>query len=40
VSDKPRNQLPDLLHAAKRIGRIIPVSLAALYVVRGGKARE
>ena len=40
MSEKPRNQLPDLLHAAKRIGRIILASLAALYVWRGGKVRE
>jgi hypothetical protein len=40
VSEKPKSQLPDLLRAAKIIGRIILVSLAALYVVRGGKARE
>lgn len=40
MSEKPKSQPPDLLHAAKRIGGIILVSLAALYVVRGGKARE
>lgn len=40
MSKKPRNQLPGLLHAAKIIGGIILVSLAALYVWRGGKAQE
>lgn len=40
MSEKPKSRLPDLLHAAKIIGGIILVSLAALYVVRGGKARE
>lgn len=40
MSEKPKSRLPDLLHAAKRIGGIILVSLVALYVWRGGKARE
>ena len=40
MSEKPKSQPPDLLRAAKIIGRIILVSLAALYVVRGGKVRE
>jgi hypothetical protein len=40
VSEKPKSRLPGLLRAAKRIGGIILISLAALYVWRGGKARE
>lgn len=40
MSEKPKSRLPGLLHAAKIIGRIILVSLAALYVWRGGKVRE
>lgn len=40
MSEKPKSQLPDLVKAACQIGGIILVSLAALYVWRGGKARE
>lgn len=40
MSEKPKSRLPDLMKAARQIGHIILVSLAVLYVVRRGKARE